>query len=172
MYVDDHPGVLNLDIDQLRGLIGGWQDRFAETGEIVRPLAIGMAGTHLRGGSDVVMPQYLGRLSEVELFEAVAHDSGASFREVVLMDTKERSLERFARRSEGDDLPWHRQVRRIVADGGGPAMLAEMHDRLTEVLRARPAATVVRSAAGEVRQTYEELAAILDQSHADPRSEC
>lgn len=32
LYVDDHPGVLNLDIDRVRGMIGGWQDRFAETG--------------------------------------------------------------------------------------------------------------------------------------------
>jgi adenylate kinase family enzyme len=32
LYVGDHPGVLNLDIDLVRTLIGGWQDRFAETG--------------------------------------------------------------------------------------------------------------------------------------------
>lgn len=48
-YADEHPGVLDLDIDQLRGMIGGWRDRFAETGEIVRPLALGMAGAHLSG---------------------------------------------------------------------------------------------------------------------------
>lgn len=60
LWAEDHPGALNLDIDRLRALIGGWRERFAETGEIVRPLALGMAGTHLRGGRDVVMPQYLG----------------------------------------------------------------------------------------------------------------
>jgi predicted kinase len=48
-YVDEHPGVLNLDIDRLRALIGGWRERFAETGEIVRPVALSMAATHLRG---------------------------------------------------------------------------------------------------------------------------
>src|SRR6516165_7502307 len=88
MYSDDHPGVLNLDIDQLRGMIGGWRERFGETGAIARPLALSMAGTHLRGGRDVVMPQYLGELAEIERFEAVAHDSGGAFCEVVLMDTK------------------------------------------------------------------------------------
>src|SRR2546425_2482959 len=85
LWADNHPGVLNLDIDQLRVLIGGWRERFAETGEIVRPLALVMAGTHLRGGREVVMPQYLGRLSEIERFEAVAHGSDAAFCEIVLM---------------------------------------------------------------------------------------
>ena len=84
LYVDDHPVVLNLDIDQLRGMIGGWQNRFAETGEIARPIALGMARTHLGRGRDVVMPQYLGSLSEIGRFEAVAVDTGAAFVEVIL----------------------------------------------------------------------------------------
>lgn len=162
LYVDAHPGVLNLDIDRLRALIGGWRDRFAETGEIVRPVALSMAGTHLRGGRDVVMPQYLGRLSEIGRFEAVAHDSGAVFCEVVLMDTKQRSLERFDRRGENSELPWHRQVQEVVERNGGQALLAAMHDQLTAVLAARPGATVIPSAAGAIQQTYQALAASLD----------
>jgi len=162
LYMDEHPGVLNLDIDQLRALIGGWRDRFAETGEIVRPVALSMAGTHLRGGRDVVMPQYLGRLSEIERFEAVACDSGAVFCEVVLMDAKQRALERFYRRGENSELPWHRQVQEIVGRLGGQALLAGMHDQLTGVLTARPDAIVVPSTAGAIQQTYQALTAILD----------
>ena len=104
-YVDERPGVLNLDIDQVRTLIGGWRERFAETGEIVRPVALSMAATHLRGGRDVVIPQFLGRLSEVERFEAVARDNGAVFCAVVLMDDKQRCIERFNRRGEGGEIP-------------------------------------------------------------------
>ncbi|GLY64999.1 hypothetical protein Atai01_16180 [Amycolatopsis taiwanensis] len=161
-YAEDHPGMLNLDIDQLRSLIGGWQQRFTETGEIVRPLALSMAAAHLGGGRDVVMPQYLGRVGEIERFEAVARDHGAVFCEVVLMDSKQGSLERFARRGEDDELPWHRQVQEIVARKGGPTLLAGMHDRLTDVIRARPAAVVLPSVAGAIQQTYEALSAILD----------
>ena len=160
MYVDDHPGVLNLDIDRLRGLIGGWLDRFTETGEIVRPLALGMAATHLRGGRDVIAPQFLGRLSEVERFEATARDGGATFREIVLMDGKERALERFNRRGEDSGDPWHRQVQKIVA-GLGPTCLSDMYDQLDDVLAARPAATVIHSDAGAVQQTYQALTAAL-----------
>jgi predicted kinase len=162
LYADDHPGVLNLDIDRVRALIGGWLDRFAEAGEIVRPIALSMAATHLRGGRDVVMPQCLCRLSEIERFEKVAHDSGAVFCEVVLMDAKERSLARFNRRGENGELPWHRQVQEIVERGGGQALLGRMHDQLTAVLAARPHAVVVPSAPGAIQQTYEALTTILD----------
>ncbi|MDQ3716349.1 MAG: ATP-binding protein [Actinomycetota bacterium] len=161
-YVDDHPGVLNLDIDGVRGMIGGWQDRFEETGEIARPIALGMAHTHLSEGRDVVMPQYLGRLSEIDRFEAVAVDTGAAFVEVVLMDTKERSIQRFTDRGDDDTLAWHRQVRDIVNRAGGAALLADMYDQLAEVIRTRTNAVVVPSVAGAVRQTYEAVAAVLD----------
>lgn len=162
LYVDDHPGTLNLDIDQLRSLIGGWRGCFAKTGEIVRPLALSMARTHLLAGYDVVMPQYLGRLSEIEKFEAVARDVGAQFREVVLMDTKERSLRRFTDRGTAAELPWHGQVQELVESSGGLSLLGEMHDRLTEVLQFRPEAAVVPSAAGRLEQTYDALTAVLD----------
>ncbi len=162
LYVEDHPGVLNLDIDVLRGMIGGSRRRFAQTGEIVRPIAIAMAGTQLVAGYDVVMPQYLGRLSEIERFEAVARHSGASFCEIMLMDTKERSLERFTRRSEVAELAWHVHVQQVVADNGGLPLLADMHDRLTDVLHARPRAAVIASTEGAVQETYWLLAEVLD----------
>ena len=161
-YVDEHPGVLNLDIDQLRALIGGWRERFAETGEIVRPVALSMATAHLRGGRDVVMPQFLARLSEVERFEAVARDNGAVFCEVVMMDGKQRSIERFSRRGQDGDLVWHRHVQQIVEDLGGPAFLADMYDQLTAVVEARPDARVVPSVAGAIGQTYQALTEVLD----------
>ena len=58
----------------------GWRERFAETGEIVRPIARSMAATHLQAGYDVVMPQYIGRLSEIERFEAVVLDGTDKYR--------------------------------------------------------------------------------------------
>jgi hypothetical protein len=170
-YVDAHPGVLNLDIDQVRALIGGWRERFAETGEIVRPVALAMAVAHLRGGRDVVMPQCLCRLTAIERFEAAAHDSGAVFCEVVLMDGKQQSLERFSRRGDNSELPWHRQVQEIVGHSGGQDLLARMYDQLITVLAARPGATVLASTQGEIQQTYEALTAILDQQSPDQPGE-
>lgn len=161
LWAQDHPGVLNLDIDRLRTLVGGWRERFAETGEIVRPLARGLAGTHLRGGRDVVMPQFLGRLSEIGRFEAVAHDSGAAFCEIVLMDTKEHSLERFYRRGYDGEAGLHRCIQEVVERGGGQAFLSRMYDQLTAVLAARPNATVIPTTTGAIGQAYQALTAAL-----------
>jgi predicted kinase len=160
-WAADHPGVLSLDIDRLRALVGGWRERFAETGEIVRPLALGMAGIHLRSGRDVVMPQFLGRLSEIGRFEAAARDSGAAFREIVLMDTKEQALERFYRRGDDEAADWHRYVRQLVDRNGGKAYLAHMYDQLTAVLAARPRATVIATTAGAIPQAYQALTTAL-----------
>ncbi len=162
-YVDEHPGVLNLDIDQLRSLVGGWRDRFAETGELVRPLALGMAGTHLRAGYDVVLPQYLGRLSEIQRFARVARDADAAFCEIVLMDTREHSVQRFTDRSHAAALPWHRDVQAVVERGGGASLLRQMHDQLREILPSRPYAVVVPSHDGQIQQNYDALLANLDQ---------
>jgi predicted kinase len=161
LYVDHHPGVLNLDIDRVRGLIGGWLERFNETGEIVRPLAWNMASTHLRHGHDVIMPQYLGQIGEIQRFQRLAADSNALFVEVMVMDTKQRSVERFAQRGAHDADVWHHQVRQIVDRGGGVTLLAAMHDALTELLSAWPDALVIPSVAGAVKQTYQQLTAAL-----------
>lgn len=160
-YVDDHAGTLNLDIDRLRTLIGGWQHEFAETGEIVRPLALNMAATHLGSGRDVIIPQFLAEADEIERFETVASENWADFHEIVLMDTKERSVRRFSLRGDRDN-PWHEQVKEIVEGYGGESFLADMHDQLTDVLRARPGAVVLTSMADAIPQTYEALTEVLE----------
>ena len=60
LYVDDHPGTLNLDIDRVRSLVGGWRENFESADELVRPIALAMASTHLRAGYDVFMPSTSG----------------------------------------------------------------------------------------------------------------
>lgn len=83
-----------------------------------------MAHTHLASGRDVVMPQYLGRRSEIARFEKVAGSTGAKFLEFILMDSKERSIQRFTGRGTDDTLAWEQQVRDIVERTGGTALLA------------------------------------------------
>jgi hypothetical protein len=77
------------------------------------------------------------------------------------MDGKEQSLARFYRRREGDTRGWQREVRQIVARGGGPALLASMYDRLAGVLAARSQITVLASTEGAIAEDYQALTAIL-----------
>jgi predicted kinase len=155
LWAERHPRTLDLDVDTLHLLVGGWQDPANRTHEVLRPVAKAMASAYLATGRDVVLPQYLGRLDEVESFERVAHGQGADFREVVLLDDRDAALARFDARR--DDTAWNQHNRRVVASLGGDAFLVDMYDRLLEVLRARPGAVVVRSEPDAVEATYAAL---------------
>ena len=164
LYADRHPGTLDLDIDALHRFVGGWQDAVHDTHAVLRPVARAMAATHLEGGRDVVLPQYLARLPEIEAFEGVATGAGAAFVEVVLLDDRAPSIERFDRRPADSD--WEQHNRRVVAEQGGPQMLADMYDRLVAVVARRPGAVVVRSRHGAVEDAYEDLVRAVTSSSA------
>ena len=152
LYTDRHPGTLNLDIDSLHGLVGGWQNPENRTHDVLRPVALAMASAHLRGGRDVIVPQYLSRIDEIEAFEQVARDQAADFREIVLLDEKGASIDRFDRRR--DDSAWGVHNRRLVESWGGPVMLANLYDQLMQMLPQRPATRVVRSEPEAIEDTY------------------
>lgn len=160
-YADEHPGVLNCDVDVLRTLVGGWRDDFAAAGALIRPVALKTIETHLAGGRDVVLPQVLINVEEIALFEACAHHAGAEYVERFLVRTPVDAVRRFDRRS-GDD-PWHDRVREIVAAEGGEVLLARYADELEALLAARPAARAIRSIEGAVDDTYASLLASLDE---------
>lgn len=154
-YAAEHPGTLNLDIDVLHPLVGGWQDGEQDVHQILRPVALAMAATHLQGGRDVILPQCLTGFHEVDAFEQVAHEQGAVFREVVLLADRPEAVDRFDQRA--DDSVWGAHNRRTVARLGGRAMLAAIYDQLLEVLGSRPSAVIVRSEPGDIDGTYASL---------------
>ena len=152
LWAERHPGTLNLDIDHLHPLVGGWRDGDGSTHDVLRPVALAMAAAHLTGGRDVVLPQLLTTTGEIEAFERVARDAGATFREVVLLPDRPEALDRFERRPDASE--WDEYNRVLVARLGGPEFLAALYDRLRELLRTRPAAVVVPSEPGAVEATY------------------
>ena len=152
LWAARHPRTLDLDLDQLHPLVSGWQDPAQDTHSLVRPMGKALAATHLASGNDVVLPQFLGRLSEVEAFEAIAHAQGAAFAEVVLLDDRAAALARFEDRT--DDTDWNQHNRRVVAALGGSTFLAAMYDALLEVVEQRPAAVIVWSRPGALEETY------------------
>ncbi|MDF1603911.1 AAA family ATPase [Nocardioides sp. YIM 152315] len=161
-YVDEHPGVLNCDIDVLRTLIGGWSDDFGNAGALIRPAALAMIEAYLASGHDVVLPQMLANPAELARFEACADRAGADFVERFLMDDLDRAVARFDRRgdAEPNDV-WHAQVRAIVAAQGGSDALVHWHAALARLLEQRPSAVVVPSVEGDVDDTYRRLVASL-----------
>ena len=157
LYADRNPGTLNLDVDTVHRLIGGWQDEETDTWPVVWSIVRAMATTQLDCGRDVVLPQYHARLDEITTLDQLAREHGADFREVVLLDDREAAIERFNHRARDSDDSWIRHHHRLIELGGGPVMLGTMYDNLLEVLSQRPDAVVVPSVMGRVQETYELL---------------
>lgn len=158
-YADERPGVLDADIDLLRMLVGGWQDDFVTTGEIVRPGALALIGAHLASGRDVVVPQMVARSSEVERFRSAATAAGATYTQVMLVDDREAAIARFHRRTGEGPLLDH--VRDVVARDGGDRFLGMLHDGLMTLSR-RDGVVVLDSVEGDLDGTYRRLLAAVD----------
>jgi predicted kinase len=149
MYADAHPLTLNLDIDAIRDMIGQWRADPGAAGLLARAAVLAAARAHLTAGHDVVIPQFLGRLTFIEQAEALAQEAGAAFRMVVLLDTEGNSRRRFDRRGPVDGRP-------VTGEE-----FARMYGRLLSVLAARPDATVIWTSDGDVAGTYRDLVAAL-----------
>jgi predicted kinase len=154
--VADQTRAVVVEIDALRTSIDGWQDDDSTKLE-ARRLALEVADAHLRGGYDVLVPQYLGRTEFIEELERSARDADAAFVEILLQATEDQVVARFeARRGElgGADHPQHEvdDIRAAVADAIG---------RLDLVARARPRA-VALTAQDDVDATLAALVAILE----------
>lgn len=167
LYTERHPGTLNLDVDQVHHLVGGWQDEETDTWPVVSSLVRAMAAAHLGGGHDVILPQYLARLDEITAFEKLAHEHGADFREMVLLADRATAIDRFNRRAEATDDPWIRHHHRLIEQNGGAVALGAMYDKLREVVGLRPAAMLIPSVPGEVQETYALLASAISGVEPD-----
>ncbi len=162
-YVTEHPAVLNCDVDVLRTLIGGWDSDFQKAGALIRPAALAMIQAYLDSGHDVIFPQMLLDPDELARFQTCATKVGAEYIECVLMDTPHAAVERFHRRGATDpEDPWHSQVRAIVADEGGDAVLQRNYAALQALLEGRPDAIRIDSVDGEVERTYRALLQAVD----------
>lgn len=156
-YADEHPLTLNLDIDRIRSLIGRWRDDPHAAGLLARGIALAAARTHLAAGHDVVIPQFLGRLAFLEQAEQVAEQAAASFHEIVLLDSKENAVRRFAERTRAGADPAHLESQEMIDQRGGPEELSAMYDQLMSVIAARPAVKVVPTSSGQADQAYRDF---------------
>ena len=159
-YVRDHPLALALDIDTLRRALGQWESHQESAGQLARRMALSMVGTHLAGGHDVVVPQYVARTEFLDALAAAADAGGGSFFEVYLTDARAAALNRFAARA-GDEASAQHHAE-AVRNVGGPAGLAAMVDRIEAVRTQRAGALSVPTRAGDIEESYRALVAALD----------
>ena len=112
--VDSRPLSLNLDIDVVRGMLGGWLDDPSTAGLTARSLALVMAEAHLAAGSDVIVPQFLGRTDFIERLADAADRSGARFVETALWIDRAGAIAVFADRRAAPSTQAHHDAAALV----------------------------------------------------------
>lgn len=126
---------LVVEIDLLRTQLTDWRDR-PESQLLARELALSLIRTHLDGGSDVVVPQFLGRSDFIECLGSAASDAGVVFVEVLLDVDVASAVERFrARRAQ---LASASHPEGDVADDEIEVVVQAASDSLAEVAATRP----------------------------------
>ncbi|MEU4448162.1 AAA family ATPase [Actinosynnema sp. NPDC050801] len=148
-YAEDHPPTLALDVDRVRDLIAG---DLGEAGRLARDIAIAAARVHLTSGHDVVVPQFLGRPEFLDRLSDLAAELGATYHEVVLIDSRENAIRRFTERDT------------IQAT---PAELSTMYDNLQTIIATR-SPHLVTSVEGDPAHTYRALLAVLNGELGGP----
>ena len=113
-------GGVVVDPDELRRDLTGSPE---ETTRWARGQALATTAAHLGDGDDVVVPQLVARVSELERFEDVARTIGARFVHVLLVDAADDPVARFHRRDGAD--PWHDEVRAEVEAAGGDMVVEQ-----------------------------------------------
>jgi hypothetical protein len=140
-------------------MLGRWRDDPSAAGLLARTVALAAAEAQLRGGHDVVVPQYLGHPRFAAELQEVAERTGARFHEIVLRDTEAEVIRRFAARDQAE--PAHAEAAWLLSRSGGVPELAAMNARLDTLLKERPSAVVLQNPDGEQERSYRALLALL-----------
>ncbi len=162
VFADRHPGVLNLDIDQVAAMIGGWRDRFSASFEAGTLLAAAMARVHLANGHDVIMPQMITSVNAGELaaFESAAAAAEAGYCQILLTAGVESAAERCMARAKGGD-PRQDVISKIIDENGGRDFVRKLHSQVTQFAADRQPHAVIDCERLTVEQTCHAVEAAL-----------
>jgi predicted ABC-type ATPase len=164
-FADRHPGVLNLDIDRVAAMIGGWGDSFSDSFEAGRLLAAAMVRVHLAHGHDVIMPQMMTHVNAGELadFEAAAAAAKAEYCQILLTANVEPSVDRCMERAKAGD-PRQDVVSKVIDERGGRDFLRKLHAQVTQFAADRQPLAVIDCERLTVEQTCQAVEAALRPS--------
>lgn len=149
-YVDEHPLALDLDIDEIRKLIGQWREHPEDSAKQSKRMAEEMAQINLSASYDVIIPQIYRKLEHVTNLEKIAQETAADFYEVLLDINKAEAIKQFMDRGG-----FHKGG--LIERGGGITKLESMYDEMSELVAKRPATIKIKPVFGDVETTYREL---------------
>lgn len=155
-YIDNHPMALNLDIDNIWFMMGGW--RTEPKADVLRfKYAHTIAAMHLLEGCDVIVPQIIETTERYEEFENLAVNHNAELHEILLRAPVENAIERFKARARAEGFADGFRPGGITDRGGREAFLAQRYNNVLAAAATRPNIVVIESIEGDIADAYQQL---------------
>ena len=123
-----------------------------------------MAEAHLAAGSDVIVPQFLGRTDFIEQLAGAAKRSGATFVETALWIDRAGAIGAFADRRAAPSTQVHHDAAALVDSSELADPVGQMYDAFIRVLDQRPATRRIEVVPGDVDETFARFEKALDIS--------
>lgn len=146
-YAEDHPGTFVVDIDELRRSILGWEEA-PDSKAMARQSGLAAVRGHLTAGSDVIVPQLLGRADFIDQLATVATETHAAFHEFVILDDEAAVVRRFLARRAALAAAGERHPESAIAPGAEAASIAGVFEALRRLPARRPRTHVVDTIEG------------------------
>lgn len=160
-YARDHPMALNLDIDNIWIMMGGWDSPGSDSSRLKWKYAYVIAGMHLAEDYDVIIPQLMEATEQYEAFERIARVNKAALKEVVLLSTCDDAIERCKARARSQGHSAGFRPGGILDRGGREKKLASMFKNVAEATAQRPNIQRIESTEHDIDGTYAKLLAAI-----------
>lgn len=162
-YAAEHPGTLNLDVDLLVGLIGGWQHDFPSALTVARGHGTAIAVRHLEAGHDVVLPQLITSFDGHPWADDIAAQAHAEYVEIALLaDSAEHERRLLAKRPEHAVEAY---TQHALSDPDSE-LLQKIRLDLESYLADRPDTIRLDTTGLNADETYARLLAVLAEERA------
>lgn len=156
-YVDEHPLTLNLDVDRVWHMMGQWQSELEESMRLKYEHSYALAGSHLSQGYDVIVPDLIETVEQVEKYERIANLHDATFCEVVLICNQDDAIERCKARARSLGYEDGFRPGGLLNMQGRERKLVEMHQNVLQVTAARDNTVQITPILGDIDYTYHEF---------------
>ncbi len=150
-YIEEHPMTMAVEGDQLIGMIGQWRKNEATARQLVELHTKSIVENHLRAGYDVIVPHLLSDSTEIESFENITKETGASFHEVYIDITKEDAVNRLLTRG-----CWGEEGSRKLTEDDRE-MLIGRFEYMENAMKGRTQAISISSRVGKVDEVFNAL---------------
>ena len=156
-YIAEHPLAMCLDIDFVWFMLGQWQAMRPESDRLKLKYSYEIAKLHLQEGYDVIVPNLFQVIEQYEMFDEIAHETGAELKELVLTAPLDMAIERLKTRGRANGYKTGWRPGGVMDTGGREKLLAEMYDNVQEMIALRPNIVQIKSVEHDIDGNYEAM---------------